>query len=206
MVALDSAARAPSHIRFSLSAVLIAGGLFGGICAAAVPLSLLGHGYEGWLLATRTTDEFAGLLLFIAFVSGPLARLFPHSFTAEQQLDRRRLSLGFAAAYAVYLLASTHAATADGQRLAAPQLFSAAFQFCMLAVMIATSDLWPAMGNAIWRRMHIATLWFFWLAYTFAYIAHFTGPHIPDSSYGAGLAFLVAALFIRHAAALKEVW
>jgi hypothetical protein len=208
MVALDSAVRAPSHIRFNLSAILIAGGLLGGICAAGLPLALLGPTYEGWTLAARTTDEFAGLLFLIAFLSGPLARLFPNSFTTEPQLDRRRLALGFAAAYGVYLFVAIFAATAEGQRLGAPQASAIGFQFILLAAMAATSDIWSAgmMGLAVWRRFHTAALWFFWLAYTFAYLGHFVGPHIPDASYGVGIGLLVAALLIRHAAALKSVW
>ncbi len=208
MVALDSALRAPSHIRFNLSAVLIAGGLLGGILAAGVPLSLFGPTYDGWTLAARTTDEFAGLLFLVAFLAGPLARLFPNSFTTELQLDRRRLALGFAAAYGVYLFVAIFAASGEGQKIGVPQASAIAFQFLLLTAMAATSDIWSAgvMGLAVWRRLHTAALWFFWLAYTFAYIGHFMGPHIADASYGVGLGLLIAALVIRHAAALKTLW
>jgi hypothetical protein len=208
MVALDSAVRAPSHIRFNLSAVLIVGGLLGGACAVAVPLSLLGTTYEGWALAARTTDEFAGLLFLIAFLAEPLAHLFPKSLAPELQPGRRRLSLGFVAAYGVCLLVAVFAAAADGQKLGVPQVFSIVFQFCVLAVMVVTSGIWSAeaAGKAVWRRVHTSTLWFFWLVYTFAYVGHFSGPHIPDASFGVGLLLLVQALFIRHVVALKEIW
>jgi hypothetical protein len=55
-------------------------------------------------------------------------------------------------------------------------------------------------------RVHTTALWFFWLAYTFAYAAHFSGPHIPDASFGIGLFLMLGALFIRFAAALRAAW
>ena len=208
MVALDSAVRAASRTRFNLSAVLIVGGLLGGLCAAGVPLGLFGRTYEGWALAARMTDEFAGILFLIAFLAEPLARLFPKSLATELSPGHRRLALGFAAAYGVCILVAAFAATAEGQKVGVPQAFAVIFQYGVLAAMVATSGIWSTgvMDKPIWRRLHTATLWFFWLVYTFSYVGHFTGPHIPDASYGIGLIFLFQALFIRHAAALKEIW
>lgn len=193
MVALDSAARAPSQIRFNSSVVLIAGAFLGGICAASLPLAFLGSTYEGWALAIRTTDEFAGLLLLLAFVAEPVSHLFPKGFANDLQLDRRHLAYAFAAAYAVYLVTATFAAA--GQRLGLPQVAGIAIQFAILITMIAA-----------WARIHTAALWFFWLAYTFAYAAHFSGPHIPDYSFGIGLFLLLGALFVRFASAVKATW
>jgi sulfoxide reductase heme-binding subunit YedZ len=206
MVALDSAARAPSRIRLNLAATLIAGGLLGGLCAGAAPLEFLGRTDEGWSLAARTTDEFAGLLFLIAFLAAPLARLFPRSLGKDWQHDRRRLTLGFVASYAVCLTTAIFAMAAQDQRLGAPQAAGMAFQFLMLVALVATSDLWPALGARPWQRVHTGALWFFWLAYTFAYLGHFVGPHVPDSSFAVGLALLLAGLLIRFAATLKAVW
>jgi hypothetical protein len=194
MVALDCAARAPSQIRFNSSVLLIAGAFLGGICAAGLPLALLGTTYEGWSLATRTTDEFAGLLFLMAFLAVPLARLFP-GVASDLHIDSRRLAYGFAAAYAVYLATATFAVSGEGQHLGVPQAAGIAIQFGMLVALVAA-----------WGRVHTAALWFFWLAYTFAYAAHFSGPHIADYSFGVGLFLLLGALFLRFAWALKTAW
>jgi hypothetical protein len=206
MVALDSAARAPSHIRFNLKSVLILGGLLGGLCAVCVPLALDGASYEGWSLAARTTDEFAGLLFLFAFLAAPLAQLFPRSFPSVS--GSRRLALSFAAAYGVHLFTTVSLTTVLGEKLDAPQITDVALQFCVLAAMAATSAISspPRMHHNVWHSIHTATLWFFWLIYTFAYIGHFVGPHIADSSYAAGLGPLIAALFVRYASVLKAVW
>jgi hypothetical protein len=204
MVALDSAAKAHFPIRFNLSAMLAAGGLLGGVCMAGVPVAFLGSTYEGWALATRTTDEFSGLLLLVAFLADPLTRLFPHRFPHERRSDCRRLAFGFAAAYVVYLIAAIFAATADGRHLGTPQTVGLAIQFCALAVLVVPLDTWPT--GAIGRRLHTAALWFFWLIYTFAYAGHFAGPHPPDSSFGIGLFLLMTGLLIRFVAALKTRW
>jgi len=205
MVALDSAARAPLPIRFNLSAVVIGGGLIGAILAAAAPLAFLGVNYEGWSLANRTTDEFAGLLLLIPFLAAPLATLFPSTL---QRRDSRRLMLGFVAAYAIHLSVAILAATVDGQRLGVMGTATVAFQLMMLSALVATSGLWfvQATNHPICRHFQTAALWFFWLAYTFAYIAHFDGPHIADASYGVGLLILITALIVRFTGALKSVW
>jgi len=195
MVALDSAARAPSQIRFNSSLLLIAGGLLGGICAAGLPLAMLGTTYEGWSLASRATDEFSGLLFLMAFLAAPLARLFPNSLASHLQIDRRHLAYGFAAAYAICLATAAFAIAGEGQRFGLPQAAGIAIQFGVLIAMIV------ARGPA-----HTAALWFFWLAYTFAYAAHFSGPHIADYSFGIGLLLLLGALFIRFASALKATW
>lgn len=195
MVALDSAARAPSQIRFNSSLLLIAGGFVGGICAAGLPLALLGTTYEGWALASRATDEFAGLLFLMAFLAAPLARLFPDSLANDLQIDRRQFAYGFAAAYAVCLAVVALAVAGEGQRMGAPQAAGLAIQFGVLIVMIAAR-----------RQVHTAALWFFWLAYTFAYTAHFSGPHVADYSFAIGLSLLLGGLFIRFASALKAVW
>lgn len=191
MVALDGAVRTPSPIKFNLSAVLVGGGLLGGLCAAGLPLALLGRTYEGWLLAARTTDEFAGLLFLIAFLAGPFARLFPKSFATALKPDRRRLALGFVAAYSIYLCVAFLAADAETQTLGAQQAFAMAFQFCVLAVMAATSNIRSGAAHVLQHRIHNAALWFFWLAYTFSYVSHFVGPHIPDASYGVGLILMI---------------
>jgi hypothetical protein len=206
MVALDSAARAPSYIRVNPKGVLILGGLLGGLCAACVPLVLDGATYEGWSLATRTTDEFAGLLFLLAFLAAPLARLFPHWFPTLSR--SRRFALGFAAAYGVHLFATVFLTAALGEKLDAPQLTGIALQVCVLAAMVATSAFSSprVMRHGVWRGVHTATLWVFWLIYTLAYVGHFVGPHIPDGSYAVGLGPLIAALFIRYAWALKAVW
>lgn len=195
MVALDNAARAPSQIRFNSSVLLIAGGLLGGICAAGVPLLLLGTTYEGWAISARATDEFAGLLFLMLFLAGPLARLFPNSLANHVQTGHRHLAYGFAAAYAVCLVVAMLAVAGEGMRVGMPQATGIAIQFGVLVALIAAR-----------KQVHTAALWFFWLAYTFAYAAHFSGPHIPDYSFGIGLFLLIGALFVRFAAALKSRW
>jgi hypothetical protein len=208
MVALDSAARAPSQIRFNLSAVLIGGGLAGAVCAAAGPLAFLGFAYEGWSLADRATDEFAGLLFLVPFLAGAAATLFPNRLKGFAAIDARSLSLGFVAAYAIHLIVAVLSATADTGRLGVNAAAAFGFQLLILSVMAATSGAWFAglMDRRFCRRLHSIAVWFFWLAYTFAYIGHFDGPHVPDASYGVGLMALIAALMVRFAAALKAAW
>lgn len=208
MVALDSTARAPSRTRYNLPTVLIGCGLLGGLCAVGLPLALNGSSYDGWSLADRTTNEFAGLLFLLAFLADPFARLFPHNFACEMQFDSRRLALGFAAAYGVNLAVAVLAAGGEGQRLGAPQLFGFSVEYSVLMALAAASGVWPGatMSLPAWRRIHIGALWFFWLVFSSACVGHFSGPHVADSSYGVGLFLLLAALFVRFAAALKSVW
>ncbi|HVP85247.1 MAG TPA: hypothetical protein VMS78_11030 [Rhizomicrobium sp.] len=207
MVALDSAARAPSQIRFNLPALLIGGGLAGAIWAAAGPLAFLGFTYEGWSLANRATDEFAGLMFLVPFLAPAVATLFSGQRKTTRR-DYRRLALGFVAAYAIHLSVAILAATIDGERLGAIGTANIAFQLLMLSSLVATSGVWfrDVTNHPLCRQFQNATLWFFWLAYTFAYIGHFDGPHIADASFGIGLMVLVVALLVRFSGALKSVW
>ncbi len=175
------------------------------LAVVAGTLALNGYADAGWLATTRTTARVAFPLFLLAFVAGPLARLWPGPRTRALLARRRALGLAFATAQLVH-------GTAIGIRLARdPELltpdvsfFGGALGFVFVAAMAATSNdaAQRALGGRAWRTLHRSGQWVLFAIFVVTWAGRLAEAVRPLPA--AALLALGLALGLRIAAALQS--
>lgn len=175
-----------------------------GAAGCAVLVALFGYascGEGAWGYATDLVLRYATLVYILAFALGPAARLFAGRESVRIALLSRMMLLGFAAAYAVFLLCVMlpFAFATDGMPLAT-------FGFCVfdgfiVAVLAVTAspDTRCRLGARTAETFHRLSVGFFWVAFAMSDVAHLYGPHRPDRFYGISLCLLICVLLVRFA-------
>lgn len=166
----------------------------------------------GWRLAAENIQRFSFFFFLPVFVVVPLARLFPALGLRPVALDRHKLVLAFATAFAVSLVCLIAPYQADSlstllHRVPATTFAYVLFGLGALLVMLAGAHDGAAryLGRWFVRLMDRCALIYFWALFGFAAVDHLMGPHRPDGFFGFSLILLVAALLIRFAASFAEM-
>ena len=190
--ARDDRGRPISNVR-ALALATVGSGL-----AAAFALGLNGTGNLGWHAAVRITAVVCFPLWWLAFVSGPLARLAPHRWTRALRTQRRPLGVAFAASLVV------HGATIVALSQSEPSVIDPGLEFGFggmgivfaIAMAVTSTDAAMRRFGSRWRVLHRTGQW--WLFVIFA--SSYGGRVTEDLDYWPGAAMVVAALALRVAA------
>jgi sulfoxide reductase heme-binding subunit YedZ len=126
---------------------------------------------EATVSMIRLSVQFASPWVFIAFVTSPLAQLFPGSTSKWLSRNRRYFGLSFAAGFgwqAVFIavLLTLYPAYYWEELHNATDLFLRMVSYIFLLALTVTS-FFPVrrkMRPEHWRRLHLVGIWYFWLA------------------------------------------
>ncbi|HWY62359.1 MAG TPA: hypothetical protein VNW15_10710 [Rhizomicrobium sp.] len=176
-----------------------------GIAAALLALGtmvLYGFHDSGVRFASELAWRFASFVFFVAIVAGPLCHLIPLAICKSLGPLRRQLIWSFCASYAVFLasllLPNAVGGVTHDEATAGMTVFSL-FGAATIGVMAyAASDNAVALvGERSRNALLSVAMSFFWLTYALTGLAHLSGPHRPDSFYGASLSLMILALLLR---------
>jgi hypothetical protein len=178
-----------------------------GMGAALLALGAMArHGFDqtGIGLAGELTWRFASVIFFLAAIAGPLSRLMPFAILRPLNASRRQLIWSFCASYGVFLatllLPNGLGGVSHGD-LTSGMVFFVTFGGSAMAVMAyaASREAKTRFGEKARRALLCVAASFFWLTYALTGLAHISGPHRPDTYYGASLSLMILALLLRFA-------
>jgi DMSO/TMAO reductase YedYZ heme-binding membrane subunit len=132
-----------------------------------------GTSVDAWRLAARLTARFSLFIFLIAFLAGPLARIFASDATRLLLRERRGIGLAFAGAHTVHLGTFLIYFARGG---IVPPLFvviPGVFGYFLLALMAATSNNWSVakLGPTAWGRIHRFGIYYLWLIFLLTYLS-----------------------------------
>ena len=121
---------------------------------------------ESWRLAARWTGRASFPLFTVTFVASSLARLYPRSWTRALLRDRRWWGLGFAACFAIHLLALSVYNWRIGDFPPVGLVDPGVFAYALLLAMVLTSNgaAQRRLGRG-WKWLHTAGMWTFLLIF-----------------------------------------
>ncbi len=203
MVAVESVAgyAAPAWQPHRRTSTLVASGCIVAVSVALFAFLLRGGGMNGAHYAAELVQRIAALVFVVAFVAGPLARLYPTPLTTTLGREQRGLMLAFAAVYGVFMASLVAPYLLSGTPLPVATAALCAFSGFILAVLLAcTYDVSGRfLGPQACRGLQTLAGGYFWLAFALGDLDRLAGPHRPDSYYGLALFLLIAALLVRFA-------
>lgn len=137
------------------------------ICVAAASAP---YGFQDRLsMATRLTARWSALWFLVAFVAGPLQRIYG-GFWAGVARQRRYIGLGFASAHTIHgicfawLLSAT-----DVTRGMIVFIGGGAGYFLMWAMAATSNDAAMRALGKNWKRLHTLGMWWLWVVFIFSY-------------------------------------
>ena len=121
---------------------------------------------EGWKLAARWTGRSSFPLFMVTFMASSLATLFPGPRTKALLRDRRWWGLGFAACFAVHLVALSVFNWRKGDFPPVGLVDPGVLAYALLLAMVLTSNgaAQRAMGRG-WTWLHRTGMWVFLLVF-----------------------------------------
>ena len=121
---------------------------------------------DGWKLAARWTGRAAFPLFIVTFIASSLATLFPGPWTRTLLRDRRWWGLGFAACFAVHLVALSVFNWRTGKFPPAGIVDPGVLAYVLLLAMVLTSNhaAQRRMGRG-WTWLHRTGMWVFLLIF-----------------------------------------
>lgn len=152
-------------------------GIAAGIAALTLSLSVGSGPVEQWGLAARWTARAGFPLLIAAYVSRPLAQLWPNDFAKGMLARRRWIGLGFAASHTVHLVALTMALKVAGESPSVPTLVGGGGAYAIMYLMALTSNraAMQAMGKW-WKVLHRTGIHWLWFVFAFSYFGRIFDP------------------------------
>jgi methionine sulfoxide reductase heme-binding subunit len=137
-----------------------------GLIALALGIANGPTAEQGWQLAARWTGRAAFPLFIVTFVASSLAMLFPQTWARRLLRDRRWWGLGFAACFAVHLLALTVFNWHKGKFPPAGLIDPGVLAYALLLAMVLSSNrvARQRLGRA-WTGLHRTGMWVFLLIF-----------------------------------------
>lgn len=187
------------------------GALVASALVIAMALVFQGETIAAWRLASENIQRFSFFIFMIAFVIGPLSRLFPALGLQQVAQERYKFSLAFITAYAVSLLCLLAPYYLPFAAPLARYMPTTTMAFVMggasaLLIMLASAHENAArlFGKMIYRFLDRLALVYFWSIFGLAAFDHLVGPSRPDAFFGFSLSLLIAGLLLRFADAFLE--
>jgi methionine sulfoxide reductase heme-binding subunit len=141
-------------------------GLAVGFVAIAIGLLTGGAGQEGWQLAARYTARASFPLFIATFSASAVVRLYPADWAKALLRNRRDWGLGFAAAFALHLVAlSVNNALQDNFPPAGPTDPGFIAYTLLLAMALTSTDAARRHLGRWWKVLHTAGMWLFWMIF-----------------------------------------
>lgn len=121
---------------------------------------------EGWRLAARWTGRASFPLFILTFVASSLALLVPNRWTGRLLRDRRWWGLGFAACFAVHLVALSVFNWRMGKFPPVDSVNAGVLAYALLLAMVLTSNgaAQRRLGRG-WTWLHRTGMWIFLLIF-----------------------------------------
>jgi len=168
---------------------------------AAAALAGFGWNLEGLQAFTRYSGRVGLLWFALIFSFSPLHRLQPREWTRFALRRRRKLGLAFGYHHLVHLTLVLCYLQASGRDLDPARSAGGVLGYVfVLAMMLTSSDAAVArLGVRNWRRLHLAGLWYLWIAFLLTYLPRLQGK---VENAGGGMAEFVACMSLVIALAL----
>lgn len=141
-------------------------GLVVGLMALSLGIASGSTPDEGWKLAARWTGRASFPLFIVTFIASSLATLFPGPLTRTLLRDRRWWGLGFAACFAVHLVALSVFNWRTDKFPPVGLFDPGVLAYGLLLAMVLTSNgaAQRAMGRG-WTWLHRTGMWVFLLIF-----------------------------------------